>query len=142
VARIGLLTLALIGALAVLCSSATAQRASVFNARAFIGALNSPDRSDAVTLLAPTVRFATADNPWVVFRGRARYNFVSSTLGENCALKAMSATFAGPRVVRVQVVLRAAGTHRCIGGQEGVRVLFTIRLTHADKIASMRITDL
>jgi hypothetical protein len=143
VGRVGLIALALIGGLAAFCSSATAQQLGrVANARAFIAALNTADRSGAVGLLAPTVRFATADNPWVVYRGRARYDFVSSSFGENCALKAMSANAAGSRVVRVRVVLRADRAHPCIQGQRGVRVLFTMTLTRADKIAAMRITDL
>jgi hypothetical protein len=113
-------------------------------ARAFIAALNSADRSKAVTYLAQNVQFAIADAPPVRYRGRARYDFVSSAFGTNCAFRpgrAVVVTRAASRVVRVPVVLRADRGHRCIAGQQGEGALFTMTVTRTLKIAALRITD-
>jgi hypothetical protein len=145
VRRSGLILLALIAVLAAVCASATAQRlGSVTSARAFIVALNAADRSPAVELLAPTVRFATADSPWAVYRGRARYDFVSLSFGENCAqkpLRASTVTRSGSDVVRMLVAVTADHAHPCVRYRKGVRVVYTMWFTQTGKIRALRIKN-
>jgi len=137
--------LAVIAALAVVCASASARRlGTVASARGFIVALNAADRSPAVELLAPAVRFATADNPWVVYRGRARYDFVASSFGENCAQKPLRADAvrrSGSDVVRVLVAVIADHAHPCVHYRKGVRVVYTMWFTQTGKIRALRIKD-
>ena len=137
--------LALIAVLAAVCTTATAQPTGhIASAWAFIVALNADDRSPAAELLAPTFRFAIADTPWAVYRGRARYDWVSSAFGENCAqkpLRANAATRSGSHVVRVLVAVIADHAHPCVHYRKGTRVVYTMWFTQSGKIRAMRIKN-
>jgi hypothetical protein len=112
-------------------------------ARAFVAAINAENPSRAVTLVAPTLRFWTASNPSVTYRGRARYDFLASGFGHNCALAVVRGDVL-KRSVRTVVLLievRADSHHACGHGKRGVRVTFTMAFTQTGKIRSLRIAD-
>ena len=142
--RTGAVALTALAALARSSAAAAEATGEARVARAFIAALNSADRSKAVNYLAQNVQFAIADAPPARYHGRARYDFVSSAFGRNCAFRPGSAvvvTRAGSKIVRVPVVLRADRAHPCKGGQQGVRTLYTMTVTRTLKIATLRITE-
>jgi hypothetical protein len=141
-----LLAAALASSVVLAGGHAAAHAATVDNeskARAFVVAVGTDNASRAVALVAPTLRFWTDSNPSVTYRGRARYDFLSSGFGDNCVLAVIGRATVkrSIRTVALLVETRADSDHSCGHSQRGVRVIFTMGFTKTGKIRSLHLAD-